>query len=66
MIKKRIIASALALTMAVTSICVGSFDASAAKKVKLSSSSKKIKVGGTFKLSVKNGKKSALDNVFVL
>ena len=59
MIKKRIIASALALTMAVTSICVGSFDASAAKKVKLSSTSKKIKVGGTFKLSVKNGKKSA-------
>lgn len=55
----KLMASALAVVLAVTSVCVPGNSADAAKKVKLNKKSVNLEAGKTVKISVKNGKKSA-------
>lgn len=55
----KFMASALAVVLAVTSVCVPGNSADAAKKVKLNKKSVNLEAGKTVKISVKNGKKSA-------
>ena len=55
----KLMASALAVVLAVTSVCVPGNSADAAKKVKLNKKSVDLEAGKTVKISVKNGKKSA-------
>ncbi len=57
--KSKIMASVLALALAVTSLSVPSGAADAAKKPKLNKSKTSVEVGGTIKLKVKNGSKKA-------
>lgn len=56
--KGRIIASALALALTVTSVCVQTGEADAAKKVSLTKTAN-VTVGNTVKLKLKNGSKKA-------
>lgn len=56
--KSRVVASVLALALTVTSVCVYSGEADAAKKVSLKSKAE-VTVGKTVKLKVKNGNKKA-------
>lgn len=55
----KLMASALTVVLAVTSVCVPGNSADAAKKVKLNKKSVNLEAGKTVKISVKNGKKSA-------
>lgn len=55
----KLMASALAMVLAVTSVYVPGNSADAAKKVKLNKKSVNLEAGKTVKISVKNGKKSA-------
>lgn len=56
--KQRVVASVLALALTVTSVCVYSGEADAAKKVSMKSKAE-VSVGKTVKLKVKNGNKKA-------
>lgn len=57
--KGKVVAYVLALALTVTSVCVPAGSADAAKKASLNKKKETVEVGGTVKLSVKNGVKKA-------
>ena len=57
--KERVIASALAMALAFTTVCVPSVKTDAAKKAAIAKKSYQVNVGSSVKVSVKNAKKNA-------
>lgn len=57
--KERVIASALAMALALTTVCVPAAKTEAAKKAAIAKKSYQVTVGSSVKVSVKNAKKTA-------